>query len=837
MLLPFTLALLAIVPIPDRAHTERTVVVAEDGLVRTRQRRTLYGERAEPSEVVWTLDLPEGAALSAAALETADGRLEGQLVERRTARRTYDAIVHHRRDPLLVERVGERSYRLSVFPVLRDVPTYVEVEWVARVPVVDGRVVVRVPPGGEGEGTRILDVTLRSSVPLLDVVASSPAVLVHQAERGEVRATYEGPRAELAGELVISARVAPTAADLSVALHRADGEQDGWFTALVTPPPLSEEAVLARDVVLVVDTSGSMEGEKLAAAQRSVLWLLDHLRAGDRVAVVRFASDVQSYAPDFVPASPANLDGLRAFVTGFQAGGSTDVGAALQRAADLRAGAGRVGTLALLTDGRPTLGRKEARTLVGIARLAAEGRLRVHTFGVGQDLDGALLRGLASAGGGRAEVFLPEDRLEERLTAFLARTSAPTWTDLTVSLEGAGVELYDVQPRTLPDLHFGEQALVCGRFRGAGAVRVSLVAHAGDGERTLSREVDFPRAPTGSHTVRQLFALQKLATLEDALRMRAGLPDEAYFAALDRGALATEDEILGEMVALSRSAGVQCSATSFLVLTDADRTRVDEVVLDEVEGDPDMFSDAPFESVAFSNVLGIGGGPSKVSLRIDRGCALANTELLPRLAALADSTGPPWTCANRPPVETVGLAALLLQGLDCERNSMRRGPQCAAVQAGVKWLREQVDLDTGRLSSDDAVHAVGTCALVRAYHGSRSPLVRNTAQSALDALLAEQAADGAWSDLRTTAWSALVLVWAQRASLKIAPAALDRALDALERAAAAGELTGEAREVARLLATERPALDSKPRDPQDRTVPPYADLATLLDALLALQAR
>lgn len=802
---------------PTREHV---TAVVEDGLVETRVRQTFVHRGPRTIEALWQIPLPDGAALTEVAMEVDGKRLEGLLAERRRARAVYDELVHRRIDPALVEKVAENLFRLSVFPVVPDVPTVVEIAWVQPLPLVDGVRTFLHPIEARGEGELVLDVTLRSSVALGEVRVSNDAVHVVRRSENEVHASFEGARTELAGDFAVTAEVSSQEPRLAVASYRDDAG-DGWFVAVLTPPRAAPDQLLPRDVILVLDTSGSMRSDgKIEQARRSARWLLENLRAADRVNVLRFSSDVQAFADAPVPATPDNLAALASFVDGFAAGGSTALGDALTLATRHRPEEGRVGTVVLLTDGRPTLGEQGPAALVEMGRIGAARGLRIFPFGVGNDLDAGLLRGIAAAGRGRAEVFRPGGEIEARLTAFLARTSSPVIADVALSVEG--VDVHDVHPRPLPDGYLGEQLVISGRYRGAGAAKVTVTGSVSGLERALSVAHDFPAAAGGHAAARQLFALEKLGHLEDAHRLRLGLADDAYYAALDRGAYSTADEIVEEMIAVSLAAGVQCAYTSFIVLLPEDRARLDprdlealeagvgrageevgraDIGVNQTAGDPDMLADSPFDNRAFNDVIGIGGGAGgKFGGRFGgnrndragggRGIEQNTKDALEWLKAGQARYGF-WTKPEGG--EDVGATALSLLAFLGDGNTLRIGPYKDVVLRGVKWLRESQDPDSGRLEvggtpASARDQALAALALAEAYHFSKSPLIRGTATKALAAVAADAPGSGLWpgdaaDEATTTAWALMALWTGAEAGLPDHEATLRRGTAALLAAA------------------------------------------------------
>ena len=180
--------------------------------------------------------------------------------------------------------------------------------------------------------------------------------------------------------------------------------------------------------------------------------------------MIAFTSDVRPFAAEPVPATPDNLSRLATFVHGLRAKGSTAMGDALRAATAVEEVEGRVRSVVFLTDGLPTVGETDPARLIEIAKGAGDKGLRIFPFGVGEDVDSALLRGIASAGRGRAEVFRPGGEIETRLTSFLVRTSSPVLSEVSLAVDG--LETYDLQPRPLPDLYLGEQLVIAGRYLG-----------------------------------------------------------------------------------------------------------------------------------------------------------------------------------------------------------------------------------------------------------------------------------------------------------------------------------------------------------------------------------
>ncbi len=562
---------------PVKLRSQRVTARLSDGLARTTVRQTFLSPHRGAIEAVYVFPVPEGAALVDVAMEVGGKRLEGLVVERQKARRVYDQIVRGKRDPALVEQIGRSKFRLSVFPVLQNEPTVVEITWVEQTPLTDGRYRYVYPLALAGDAARTeqdltFDLQIASTAPLREVTSPTDGLSLSVPSAHAASASFERQRAVLDQDIVVEASVGVPKASLGVRTFR-DRKGELYVAAVVTPPALTADQIIPRDVTLLLDVSGSMKGQKIQQARNAALYLVDNARNTDRVNVVRFNAAIDAFAEQPVPMTDENRQRMRAFVEDTTAGGSTALADALGFALSEPVHETRVRTIVLLSDGRPTVGPVDPAEILTATRDDAPEHARVFTFGVGGDVDEGLLRGISAATRGDAQLFRSGGEIEGRLSSFLKRTSTPALANLKV--DAAGARLTEVYPRPVPDVFLGEQAVLTTRVRGE--VPETTTVHATVAGKRIALTADVPRrrAPGGDISVLHLYARQKIDFLEQSLRLRRNLSDEAYYAALDRGAYDSSDEIVQEIVATSIDCGVQSAYASFLVLLPEDRARLD----------------------------------------------------------------------------------------------------------------------------------------------------------------------------------------------------------------------------------------------------------------------
>ena len=698
--------------------------------------------------------------------------MEGVLTERKKAREIYRDIVRSQRDPALLEKIGEGRFRLSIFPVVPNADTVIDLEYVQRVPLYQGAFQLTLPLGGDtaAGASTTANVEVRAYRRLGDITASESGTQVIR--QGICRATvsYErgsgatGPPPE---GLTITAHLGIGDPSFEVETYRtATGET--YFVAVYSPGTPREKDLLPRDVILVLDTSGSMEGIKLERAQMAAHWLVDQLGERDRVNIVRFSSDVSSALPGLQTATPETRAALHSTIDGLVAEGSTALGDVLSHVAAVSTMAGRSRSVVLLTDGRPTIGEVDPVRLIKTAFGIGKAGLRLHTFGVGSDLDAGLLHGAALATGGTSEVFDNPLEIESRLQRFLSRTSAPALKNLRLTADG--VQIRGTFPRVIPDAYLGEQIVLTRRINGDGVADFHLDGEGPEGPRRISRTPTIPSEPEGRPIVALQYATLKLEELKDAIRLQGELSaamyevTRKYWNLVDAGRYSTQGEIQEEMIRTSLAHGVQCAYTSFLALESADRGRLngeneeteEEPIIEEFEVSdhnetdtredyeneeaPDGVVNSPFDSNNANAVLGIGGGARHP--RFKSRPHLQHSSRVPKDARIeAALTALKEAAASPGAVSSLRADALSLLAHLGHGNTITAGSHREETVRLVKSLRNRRDGTTRQFvdaaepgaNPEDPVldHLLASIGMCEAYYFSRSILVRATAQQSL----------------------------------------------------------------------------------------------------------
>jgi Ca-activated chloride channel family protein len=455
-----------------------------------------------PLEASYIFPLPDRGAVTRMRM-TAGGRVvEAELQEREAARAAYDdaiasgrraSIAEEERPDVFTIRVGNilPGERVTVALTLVSPLSYEEGEATFRFPLV---VAPRYIPGtaladtavgdGYADDTHAVPDASRITPPVLLPGFPNPVRLsidvgidptgleltevrssLHVVSSGEDGRLYVAPGERANRDFVLRLRYG--GADITDSLVLVpDAETDEGTCQLTVLPPLSSAPPRPRDLVLVLDRSGSMAGWKMVAARRAAARIVDTLTVGDRFAVLTFDDRIDR--PDDLPEGLVDASDRHRFravehLARVDARGGTELLAPLRQAlALLRPSEGRDAVVVLVTDGQVGNEDQILRELSGDLR-----RVRMHTVGIDQAVNAGFLGRLAGAGGGRCELVETEDRLDEAMDAIHRRIGAPLVYGLRLQAEGLTVLDDTLSPARLPDLFPGVPLVVAGRYRGS----------------------------------------------------------------------------------------------------------------------------------------------------------------------------------------------------------------------------------------------------------------------------------------------------------------------------------------------------------------------------------
>lgn len=559
-------------PVEVKSVEAEVLILGETA--RTTLAVTLFNPSTRVARCELAVPVPGDAAISAFRLDGLEGDPPSRLLPRDEAREAFEEIVRKMIDPGLLEFAGSGLIRSSVFPVPPNGVQTFRVTYEHPVRGEGDELEYTLPRSGSmGAGSAwTVEVRIEASSPIVSVFSPSHAVEFTIDDEGiatlkDTALRDHGPFRFVALRKRSASEGGPA---MSLFTYPDPESVDGGFFMLVMAAGGRDAgaATLPREVTLVLDRSGSMQGEKFEQATRAALQVIRALGPEERFRIIDYSSDVATSGlavnatSEAIRAAADRLGRLKAV-------GGTNINEALMEAIRPDPTPGTLPIVLFLTDGLPTVGVTDEKTIrENILKANARedaGARRLYTFGVGHDVNVPLLTDLSRESRAIADFVEPGEDVEAAVGRVFDRLHGPVLADLRLrTSSGAHADpIGDLFPRRLGDLFEAQRLIVLGRYRvEEGGYDLVLTGRTGDGERTGHTALNPADAsPANSHIAR-LWAQQKVTWLIDELRSAGADPRVQQLGSLrDDPRL---KELIDEIVMLSTKYGILTEYTAFL---------------------------------------------------------------------------------------------------------------------------------------------------------------------------------------------------------------------------------------------------------------------------------
>jgi Ca-activated chloride channel family protein len=537
---------------PDIERTRSDVhVELADRVLKYEVEERFVNRGASIGEADYLFPLPANAAFQDLKLSINGQLVSGETMNAGEARRIYENIVRTQRDPALVEWMGHGLLRARIFPLNPGEEKKIVVRFQSVAPREGDALRIDYFRGAPQSSATVRDDARTAftlsyrATPDLGTPFSPTHSLDFRDHDGEREASVRGDARDVT--VLVPVRKA-TAASISM-LPYAPGNEDAFTLVTITPPPIARNESTPRDVTLVLDISGSMQGRKMEQARAAGRQLLGTLRPGDRFRLIDFSNDVRTFKDDFVSATSDNIRDANRYLDALEAVGGTNIEGALREAMRPSPARDRLPLILFITDGEPTVGERSPDRLAALANddtRRGEHR-RVFTFGLGSDVNVSLLEQLALDGRGTAQFVRPEESVERMVGIVANRLVDPVMTDVRVRVEG-DVRLSKMLPAQTSDIFADRDLVLLARYSGSGHGRVIVEGTRRGAPVQFSTNVDFPDRDRQNAFVARLWAAQRVGFLSAEKRKNGGSTE-----------LDDEIRMLGERY------GIPTEFTSYLV--------------------------------------------------------------------------------------------------------------------------------------------------------------------------------------------------------------------------------------------------------------------------------
>ncbi len=540
--------------------TSHHVEVKIDGQVAvTSIDQEFYNPNDQRLEGTYMFPVPKDAHIDKFSMEVGGKMVDAELLPADKARQIYEDIVRKMRDPALLEYAGRDLFKVRIFPIEPRSRKPIKISYTELLRSDSGTVTYTYPLNTEKFSAKPIKslsvkVEVKTEQPLASIYSPSHKVEIKRdgANRAVIGYESKDEKPDTDFQLVYSSETRDVG--LSLLSQKADGD-DGYFLLLAAPTVAKDAKPASKDIVFVVDTSGSMAGAKLDQAKKALEFCVENLNAEDRFEIVRFSTEAEPLFGKLVDADADQRKRASNFISALKPIGGTAISDALQAALKTRPGkSDRPFVVIFLTDGLPTVGSRNPDEI--IAGVKKAGDARIFSFGIGSDVNTQLLDQIAENTRGFSQYVLANEDLELKVSNFYTRIKEPALTNLRLEFSG-DVRASKMYPAELPDLFKGDQLVLAGRYTGSGEVEAKLTGMAAGREQTFTYKVRFDDRSTANDFVPRLWATRRVGFLLDEIRLHG-----------------ETNELRDEATDLARKFGIVTPYTAYLIVEDEARRNV-----------------------------------------------------------------------------------------------------------------------------------------------------------------------------------------------------------------------------------------------------------------------
>ncbi|MBC8326067.1 MAG: VWA domain-containing protein [Verrucomicrobia subdivision 3 bacterium] len=538
---------------PLELRSQKVDVKIENQVAHTTVEQVFYNPNPRRQEGTFLFPVPKGAAIEKFQMEI-NGKLQkAELLDAKKARKIYTDIVRSMKDPALLEFAEQDLFKVRIFPFEAHGTKRIKLTYNQVLKNDAGLVSYTFPLNTAKYSAKPIEnlsinVQLDSKVPVKAIYSPTHDVEVKRSGSKKAAIAFEGKGVRPNSNFSLFYSPKQKDINVNVIAHREGNE--GYFLMLAAPGvDAAKGEVTEKDIAFVIDTSGSMAGNKLEQAKKAFQFCVANLNDGDRFEVVRFSTETDSLFGGLKKASSGNRKQALDFIRDLKPIGGTAINAALTEALDLKPEkSDRPFLVIFLTDGRPTIGITGEGQIVKNVDAAA-GKSRVFCFGIGTDVNAHLLDKITEETRASSTYVTPNEDIEVKVSSFYTKIKEPVLSNPKLKFPN-GIRVSKLYPNPLPDLFKGEELVLVGRYKGNGKGDVLLEGTLAGKKTQFEFPVTFP-AHADHSFIPRLWATRRVGFLLDEIRLHG-----------------EKKEIKEEVTQLARQYGIVTPYTAYLIIED-----------------------------------------------------------------------------------------------------------------------------------------------------------------------------------------------------------------------------------------------------------------------------
>lgn len=504
-------------------------------VARVRVRQEFENSFAEPIEAVYTFPLSQNGAVDDMTMTIGTRIVRGKIMKREEAKQVYENAKGAGQAAALLDQERPNVFTQSVANIMPGEKIIVEISYVETLKYEDGAyefvfpmtIGPRYSPASVADAAKIsppvakdrpghdisIEVNLNAGVPVEEIRSTSHEIQQVNFSPSNSKVTLKDETTIPNKDFVL--RYDVTGKKIEDAVLATRDARGGFFTMVLQPPDkFTSEDITPKEIVFVLDTSGSMSGFPIEKAKEAMKLSLDGLNPNDTFNLITFAGDTHILFDGPVAATQANLEQAQAFLASRSGGGGTEMMKAIKASLDPSDSKDHVRIVCFMTDA--FVGNDEAI----IGEIQKHPNARVFSFGIGTSVNRSLLDKMAEVGNGEVEYVSLDDDGSKAAKKFFERVRTPLLTD--ISIDWNGMPVSDMYPNKLPDLFSAKPVIINGRYANGASGTIKLRGKVAGQEYSREIAVNLPESEPANDSLATLWARKRIDQLTNK---RATLSD------------------------------------------------------------------------------------------------------------------------------------------------------------------------------------------------------------------------------------------------------------------------------------------------------------------------
>ncbi|MEZ4937909.1 MAG: VIT domain-containing protein [Crocinitomicaceae bacterium] len=550
-------------------HKIRISAVIENSIARTTVTQTIKNTTDHDLEVEFFFPLPSNTVIQDFTMMVNGQEIPGKLLKKEEAKSIYESIVRQHRDPALMEFVGYNLFKTSVFPIRVGEERNITINYSEVIEKKSGSYRYTYPLGTQKFSQRNLskvevDVRIKSKEGLKAVFSPTYDVEIDRKSDKEIRVTKTLENTIPSQDFKLQWNSNNDDIGTQLISYYPKDSDHGYFLLIASPSMNQRVEVTNKNIVFVLDKSGSMSGQKLAQSKNALKYVLNHLNEGDKFNIVVYSDYYDIYSNGLISYTEENKRKAIEYVESIKDDGGTNINLALKEGLQLfgkkdsESSAFEVinpnpNYILFLTDGLPTVGEKNEAKIAANVKEANKYNAHIFCFGVGNDVNSRLLDRISSENGALTEYVKPNEDIETVVSSLYSQISSPVLTD--ISLQFSSMKIQQDYPKPIPDLFKGGQLMLAGQYKVTGKTTLNISGKVSGKEQVFEFPVEFLDAEhsLGNEYVETFWASKRIGYLINQIDLYG-----------------RSEELVNELVALSTKHGILTPYTAFLAKEDVD---------------------------------------------------------------------------------------------------------------------------------------------------------------------------------------------------------------------------------------------------------------------------